>query len=123
MRIIRSDNGTEYINTEFRSFLSKEGILHQTSCPDTPPQNGVAERKNRHLLEVTRSLMYTMNVPKFLWSEAVVTATHLINCMPSRILGMKTPCECMERMNLLSRQRFLDVFVLSEITDLLLVSF
>jgi len=42
---------------------------------------------------VTRSLMYTMNVPKFLWSEAVMTATHLINHMPSRVLGMKTPCE------------------------------
>jgi hypothetical protein len=93
VKIIRSDNGTEYVNTEFISFLSREGILHQTSCPDTPPQNGVAERKNRHLLEVAYSLMYTINVPKFLWSEAVMTATHLINRMPSRILGMKTPCE------------------------------
>jgi hypothetical protein len=93
MRIIRSDNGTKYVNTKFRSFLSREGILHQTSCPDRPPQNGVAKRKNRHLLEVARSLMYTMNVHKFLWSEAIMTATHLINCMPSRILGMKTPCE------------------------------
>jgi len=93
VQIIRTDNGTEYLNNEFKSFLSTEGILHQTSCPDTPPQNGVAERKNRHLLEVTRSLMYTMNVPKFLWSEAVMTATHLINRMPSRVLGMKTPCE------------------------------
>jgi hypothetical protein len=46
VRIIRSDNGTYYVNTKFRSFLSREGILHQTSCPDTPLQNGVAERKN-----------------------------------------------------------------------------
>jgi transposase InsO family protein len=37
VRIIRSDNGTEYVNTKFKSFLSREGILHQTSCPDTPP--------------------------------------------------------------------------------------
>ena len=81
------------MNKEFQSFLLGEGILHQTSCPDTPPQNGVAERKNRHLLEVTRSLMHTMNVPKFLWSEAVLTAIHLINRMPSRVLGMKSPCE------------------------------
>jgi IS30 family transposase len=81
------------LNTEFKIFLSKEGILHQTSCPNTPPQNGVAERKNQHLLEVARSLMYTMNVLKFLWSEAVMTTTHLINRMPSRILNMKTPCE------------------------------
>ncbi|WVZ82886.1 hypothetical protein U9M48_030094 [Paspalum notatum var. saurae] len=78
---------------EFATFLSAEGILHQTSCPDTPPQNGVAERKNRHLLEVARSMMYTMNVPKFLWSEAVLTATYLINRIPSRVLNMKTPHE------------------------------
>ena len=93
VKIIRTDNGKEYVNNEFGSFLSIEGILHQTSCPDTPPQNGVAERKNRHILEVARSLMYTMNVPKFLWSEAVMTATYLINRTPSRILGMKAPYE------------------------------
>ena len=86
---------TEYINKKFGVFLSDHGGLHQTSCPDTPPQNGVAERKNHHILEVARSLMYTMNVPKFLWSEAVMTATFLINRMPSRILAMKSPCELM----------------------------
>jgi transposase InsO family protein len=67
VQMIRTDNGTEYVNKEFGAFLSAQGILHQTSCPDTPPRNGVAERKNRHILEVARSLMYTMNVPKFLW--------------------------------------------------------
>jgi IS30 family transposase len=90
---IRTNNGKEFVNDNFSTFLSREGIIHQTSCPNTPPQNGVAERKNRHLLEVARSLMYTMNVPKFLWSEAVLTATYLINHIPSRILGMKTPYE------------------------------
>nr|XP_051211169.1 uncharacterized protein LOC127328621 [Lolium perenne] len=79
VQVIRTDNGTEYINKPFADFLSSQGILHQTSCPGTPPQNGVAERKNRHILEVARSLMFTMNVPKFLWSEAVMTATYLIN--------------------------------------------
>ena len=93
VKMIRTDNGTEYVNKEFSDFLSENGILHQTSCPDTPPQNGVAERKNRHILEVARSLMFTMNVPKFLWSEAVLTATYLINRTPSKILSMKTPCE------------------------------
>jgi len=93
VQTIRTDNGTEYVNKEFSSFLSANGILHQTTCPDTPPQNGAAERKNHHILQVARSLMFTMNVPKFLWSEAVLTATYLINRTPSRILGMKTPCE------------------------------
>ena len=85
--MLRTDNGIEYLNNEFGNFLSAKGILHQTTCPDTPPQNGVAERKNRHVLEVAGSLMYTMNVPKFLWSEAVMTAVYLSNCTPSRLLG------------------------------------
>jgi hypothetical protein len=93
VKMIRTDNGTEYVNKQFSSFLSENGILHQTSCPDTPPQNGVAERKNRHILEVARSLMFTMNVPKFLWSEVVLIATYLINHTPSRVLSIKTPCE------------------------------
>lgn len=93
VQMIRTDNGTEYVNRRLGEFLSDQGILHQTSCPDTPPQNGVAERKNRHILEVARSIMYTMNVPKCLWGEAVLTATYLINRTPSMILGMKSPCE------------------------------
>ena len=99
VKVLRTDNGTEYVNNEFESFLSAQGILHQTTCPDTPPQNGVAERKNRHILEVARSLMYTMNVPKFLWSEAVMTAVYLINRTPSRLLGWKTPYEMLRGVN------------------------
>jgi hypothetical protein len=52
-------------------------------------------KKNRHLLEVARSLMFTMNVPKFLWGEVVKTATYSINRMPLRVLSHKTPAECL----------------------------
>ncbi|RVW37975.1 Retrovirus-related Pol polyprotein from transposon TNT 1-94 [Vitis vinifera] len=65
-------------------FLAQEGIVHLSSCVDTPQQNGIAERKNRHLLEVARSLMFSMNVPKLFWGQAVLTAAYLINRMPSR---------------------------------------
>jgi len=99
VKVLRTDNGTEYVNNEFGNFLSAKGILHQITCPDTPPQNRVAERKNRHILEVARSLMYTMNVPKFLWSEAVMTAVYLINRTPSRLLGWKTPYEVLRGTN------------------------
>ena len=51
MKKFRSDNGTEYVNNDFDYFLSSNGIIHQTTCVDTPCQNGVAERKNRHLLD------------------------------------------------------------------------
>lgn len=99
VKIFRTDNGTEYVNRDFNDFLSSHGIVHQTTCVNTAEQNGVAERKNRHLLEVARALMFKMNVPKFLWGEAVKTAAYLINRMPSRILNYRTPVECLSGVN------------------------
>ena len=64
IQILLINNGREYFNTVLGSYLSKHGIVHQSSCPDTLQQNGVAEIKNRHLLEVTRSIMFTTHVPK-----------------------------------------------------------
>ena len=95
MKVFRTDNGTEYVNKEFDEYLSNLGVIYQTTCPGASQQNGLAERKNRHLLEVTRCLMIAMNVPKFLWSDAVMAAAYLINRMPSRVLGYKTPIECL----------------------------
>ena len=46
VRVLRTDNGTEYMNNEFRSYLSDQRIIHQTTCPGTPPQNGVAEKES-----------------------------------------------------------------------------
>ncbi|RVX04977.1 Retrovirus-related Pol polyprotein from transposon TNT 1-94 [Vitis vinifera] len=74
-------------------FLAQEGIVHLSSCVDTPQQNGIAERKNGHLLEVARSLMFSMNVPKLFWGQAVLTEAYLINRMPSRVLKFQTPCQ------------------------------
>ena len=56
IRILRSDNAKEYISSSFTSYLSHKGIIHQTLCAHTPQQNGVAKRKNRHLLDVVRCL-------------------------------------------------------------------
>jgi hypothetical protein len=71
--------------------MSQNGILHQSSYVDTPPQNGVAEHKNRHLLEVARALLFQMNVPKQFWADVVSTACFLINRMPSSVLAGATP--------------------------------
>lgn len=68
INIIRSYNGGEYSSYRFREYLDSHGIFHQTSCLQTPEQNGVAERKNRHLLEVARCLLKEMNVPKRFWT-------------------------------------------------------
>ncbi|KAM2468901.1 hypothetical protein PS1_010539 [Malus domestica] len=77
-------------------YLSTHGILHQTSCVGTPQQNGVAERKNRDLLEKTRALMFHMNVPKKFWSQGVLTAAYLINRLPSKVLNFKSPYEVLK---------------------------
>ncbi|XP_013594458.1 PREDICTED: uncharacterized protein LOC106302506 [Brassica oleracea var. oleracea] len=77
----------------FKDHPAQHGILHQTSCPYTPQQNGVAERKNRHLMELARSMMFHKSVPKRFWSDAVMTACYLINRIPTRILEDQSPFE------------------------------
>ena len=64
IRILRSDNTKEYFSTTFSSFMSSHGILHQSSCAYTPQHNGVAERKNRHLVETARTLVLHHKVPQ-----------------------------------------------------------
>ena len=51
--------------------MAHNGIIHQASRVDTPSQNGVAERKNRHLLETARALLFQMHIPKMFWADVV----------------------------------------------------
>ncbi|CAH9080868.1 unnamed protein product [Cuscuta epithymum] len=96
IKMVRSDNGREYFSQTLNSFFAEKGIIHQSSCINTPAQNGIAERKNRHLLEVTRAIMFSTKIPKYLWGEAVLHATYLINRMPSKILGFKSPINTLQ---------------------------
>ena len=89
IKILHSDNGTEYFNDVLGNFLQEKGIQHYSTCSDTPQQ----ERKNRHLLEVARAIMFSMYVPKYLWGDAILTASYLINRMPTRVLQYITPLE------------------------------
>lgn len=86
IQTLRSDNGTEYMSNIISQYLTTHGIFHQTTCVGTPQQNGVADRKNKDLLEKTRSLMLYTNIPKKFWSQGVLTATYLINRLPSQVL-------------------------------------
>lgn len=97
IKVFRSDNGGEYTSNKFKEHLAKHGIIHQTSCPYTPQQNGVAERKNRHLMEVSRSMMFHTNVPKRFWGDAVMMACYLINRIPTRVLEDKSPFEVLNK--------------------------
>jgi len=79
LKILRSDNGGEYINHEMLTFIRAEGIRHETTTSDTPEQNGVAERYNRTLLETMRSIMHAGGIPEKLWAEIADTAAYIQN--------------------------------------------
>jgi transposase InsO family protein len=76
---IRSDNGTEFKNSQIEGFLEEEGIKHEFSSPYTPQQNGVVERKNRTLLDMARTMLDEYNTPDQFWAEAINTACYSIN--------------------------------------------
>ncbi len=90
---IRSDNGSEFKNYTLEELLSDEGIEHQYSAPYTPQQNGVAERKNRTLVEMARSMLDEYKSPHSFWAEAVNTACHASNRLFLRTILEKTPYE------------------------------
>ena len=93
IKTLRSDNGGEYTSTEFIDYLKKEGIRHEFTVPKTPEQNGVAERMNRTLLEVVRSMLSDSQLPKRFWAEALATATYVRNRSPTKSVAGMTPFE------------------------------
>ncbi|KAL0349326.1 UNVERIFIED_CONTAM: Retrovirus-related Pol polyprotein from transposon RE2 [Sesamum angustifolium] len=95
IKVVRSDNGSEFVNAQCKTLFNSLGIIHQTSCAYTPQQNGIVERKHKHkhILEIARALLFQSHLPKRFWGEAVLTATYLINRLPSSILDWKSPFE------------------------------
>jgi transposase InsO family protein len=79
------------MSNEFYAFLQSKGIISQRSSPSTPQQNGVAERKNRHLLHVVRTLLLESSVPPRFWCETLSTSVHLINRLLSPTLNHVSP--------------------------------
>ncbi|PKU65158.1 Retrovirus-related Pol polyprotein from transposon TNT 1-94 [Dendrobium catenatum] len=95
VQAVRTDGGTEFVNHKFQSFLTSKGIQHQRSCPYTPEQNGAAERKHRHIIDTTRTLLHTASMPLTYWPDAVLTAVYLINRMPTPTTNYTPPIKLM----------------------------
>ncbi|GJR71910.1 retrovirus-related pol polyprotein from transposon TNT 1-94 [Tanacetum coccineum] len=74
VRRIRTNNGTEFVNQTLREYYEKVGISHETFVARSPQQNGVVERRNRTLIEATRTMLIYAKALLFLWPEAVATA-------------------------------------------------
>jgi hypothetical protein len=90
---IRSDNVSEFKNLQVEEFLEEEGIKHEFFAPYTPQQNGVVERKNRTLIDMTRTMLGEFKMPERFWSEAVNTSCHAINRVYLHRLLKKTSYE------------------------------
>src|SRR4051812_27101152 len=74
---------------------ASKGILHQTSCVETPQQNGRVERKHQTILNIARALLFQANLPKKFWSFAVQHAVFIMNRVPSIVLNNKSPYQCL----------------------------
>ena len=91
IKTVRSDNGTEFKCHEMEDYLKLEGIRHELSVEYTPQQNGVAERKNRTLVEMARCLLIRSNLPPVFWAEALNTANYIRNRCPSSSIKGEIP--------------------------------
>ncbi|GJW56940.1 putative ribonuclease H-like domain-containing protein [Tanacetum coccineum] len=83
VKTIRCDNGTEFKNRDFIEFCGSKGIKREYSNARTPQQNGVAERKNRTLIEAARTMLADSFLPNTFWAEAVSTACYVLNRVQS----------------------------------------
>jgi len=79
IQILHTDNGTEYINSEFKEYLSKHGITVERTAPYSPQQNSRTERDMRTIVESARAMLYNADLPMELWAEAVNTAVYILN--------------------------------------------
>ena len=92
----RTDNAKDFCNNTLKEFFEKKGIRHETSCPYTPQQNGLAERKIGDIMNKSRTLLIDAHMPRNLWGFSVMTSVTCINRIPSKTLDMKSPIEVLE---------------------------
>ena len=94
IKIFRSDNALEYTQYAFQVVLHFYGTVHQLTYLDTSQQNGRAERKFCHILDIVHALFLSAKVLAHFWVEATVHAVHAINRIPSLVIQNQTPYEC-----------------------------
>lgn len=91
IKSVQCDGGGEFVNHQFLNHLASNGSRLNLSCPGTPQQNGVAERKHRHLRELGLTLIFASKFPLIYWPEAFQTTCFLINGLPSSIRSFNSP--------------------------------
>jgi len=91
IKVFQCDGGGEFISHRFKAHLQNCGIKQSFSCPYTPAQNGIAERKHRHIVELGLAMLYHGRIPLKYWVDAFITANYVINLLPTPKLDMQSP--------------------------------
>ncbi|CAJ2663346.1 unnamed protein product [Trifolium pratense] len=86
IKVLRTDGGGEYTSKEFENYCKEQGIIHEITAPYTPQHNGLAERRNRTILDMARSMVKQKGLPHRFWGEAVSTAVYILNRCPTKCL-------------------------------------
>jgi len=97
LKALQTDWGGEF--RPFTSFLKDLGISHRLICPHTHHQNGVVERKNRHIVELGLTLLSHVSLPLSYWDYVFLTAVYLINRLPTLALNFQVPYTILFKQN------------------------
>jgi transposase InsO family protein len=97
IKILRSDNGGEFTSDEFKAFCKEVGIKRELSTPYNPQQNGVAERKNRTIMEAIKAMIHDQDLSMHLWAEASRTTMYMCRTeVPTVYLGTRHQKKCLQ---------------------------
>lgn len=94
VKVIRTDNGPEFL---LHSYYGEKGIIHPTSCVETPEQNSRVERRHQYLLNIARALLFQSSLPKQFWGHAIHHAVYLMNRVPSKVVGDISPYQALHK--------------------------
>jgi transposase InsO family protein len=93
LRVLRTDNGGEFMAAEFTSYYADKGVQRHYSVPYSPQQNDIIERRNQTVLGMAQALLKQRGMSAVFWREAVVTAVYILNRSPTKALNGRTPYE------------------------------
>eukprot|EP00833_Pecoramyces_ruminatium_P007340 jgi/Orpsp1_1/1181372/evm.model.c7180000076991.1 len=97
LKNIRTDNGSEFLNNQFKNFCIEHGIVHQTTVPYSPQQNGRAERLNGVLINSATALLEDAKLSRRFWQDAIETASYIYNRIPHQSINNKIPLEVLTK--------------------------
>ena len=97
IKILRTDNALEFQDHYCKLFYAQQGIVHQTSVPYKPQQNGRVERRHRYILEMARALKFQSGLDNTYWGECVLTSVYIMNRLPSSVLANKSSFEILHK--------------------------